>query len=963
MHMHRNLRSGFLAGVGALMLLSACALPPAPPPRTETTTQIPTQNAPTPAASADTPIPTDPDVRVGVLDNGLTYYVRRNTEPQARAALSLAINAGSVMEDDDQKGLAHFLEHMLFNGTRRFPGPELINYLESIGMRFGPDVNAYTSFDETVYQLLVPTDKPELVAKGLDVLEDWATAATIDPQEVDAERGVIVEEWRLREQTASGRITEKIIPALLSDSQYAKRLPIGAMEVVRNAPPETLRRFYETWYRPDLAAVVAVGDFDPAAMEAMIKDRFADWSAPASPTPRPTFDVPRNGQTRALVATDKENPDAVVQILYRMDDAPDARVSDLRASTVDQLIALMFKNRFEEIRQQPNAPFIFAGAGSGDLVRGVGLFNGYALTKDTGIQAGVAALTTELERARQHGFTASEFEQAKAELLRSLDQQFQERNNQRSEQLASEYVDNYLTGAPIPSVEWTVNTTKQLLPDIPLEALNTRTAELMPQGDRIVLLVAPEKEGLTVPTEAELQTIFEGALAKDIAPYAEQAVATDLVVEPLKPAAITNERVIPELGATEIVLTNGVRVLMKPTDFRKDEVIFGGSSPGGASLVSDADYPEASSVSQVVGQSGIGVLSQTELGRLLARQSVNVGPYIDDLEEGVFGSAPPQNLETALKLVYLYATQPRADEAAFDIFKQQQRAFLGNRNLDPDAARQDAIREALCGLNIRCNLLPLSEIEGIDLARAREIYAERLGDWTDATFRFVGNFDVEQLKALAQTYLGNLPAGGRKETWKDALPASPSKPIKREVFRGQGDRSVIEVIYDGATDLDYAGRVRLAALEKLLDIRLLEEIREARSGTYSPNASARWNDKPKPEYSVNISFSSDPKRVGELTDAAFALIEDLKTNGPSPDDVGKVKEQLLRQRELDLRANNYWLGLLNTASENMDRALDTLKFNQIVSALSADDLKQAAHDFLVSENVVQVTQYPEGFKP
>jgi zinc protease len=392
-------------------------------------------------------------------------------------------------------------------------------------------------------------------------------------------------------------------------------------------------------------------------------------------------------------------------------------------------------------------------------------------------------------------------------------------------------------------------------------------------------------------------------------------------------------------------------------------VLFSGSSTGGASLATDDDYPEAASISQIVSRSGIGPLSQAELDRLLARQSVYVGPYIGELEEGMFGSTPPQNLETALQLVYLYATQPEADVAAFDVFKQQQRAFLGNRNLDPDAARQDAIDAALCGESIRCGVLPITATESIDLAQASEIYRERLSDWTDGAFRFVGNFDVEQLKQLAQVYLGNLPASGRKETWKDALPEPPAKPITREIFRGQGDRSVIELIYDGQADLDYAGRVRLNALSKLLEIRLLEEIREALSGTYSPNASASWSDKPKPGYNVNIAFSADPKRAKELTAATLAVLDDLKQNGPSADDLVKVREQMLRGREIDLRENNYWLGLLDTLAENEVRALETLQFNAATSALTTNDLKQAANQFLRGENLVQVTQYPENFKP
>jgi zinc protease len=950
------------AGVLALMLmLTSCALPPAPPSRPA---QPGAPAATTTELALTDPLPIDPQVRVGKLDNGLTYYVRANKEPRQRAEFWLVVNAGSVLEDDDQKGLAHFVEHMLFNGTQRFEGQELINFLESLGIEFGPDVNAYTSFDETVYQLQVPTDKPELVETGLDVLKDWAGAATLAPTEVDAERGVIVEEWRLRGQTASGRITEKIVPLLLEGSQYAGRLPIGDMDIVRNAPPETLRRYYETWYRPDLMAVVAVGDFDSDHVESLIKERFSDLPAPANPKTRPALDVPKHGETRYLIATDRENPYAELEIIHRVDKRPYTTVGDYRQFLVDWLVSSMLTNRFEELRQQPNAPFIFAAAGSGELVRPAGIFDVSAQTKDTDIAAGLDALLTEIERVRQFGFTEGELAQAKAEAMRAYERYYADRNNLRNTSFADEYTAHFLSGVPMPGVENEFNYAQQLMPGITLDDVNRRSETLMPEGDRAILLTAPEKSGLKVPAEADLAAVVDGVKTKQIEPYVARAVATEVMAANDKPApvAIVEERTLPELGITEMELANGVRVLMKPTDFVKSEIVFQGVSPGGASLAPDADYPEAANASNIVRQSGIGQLSQPELDKLLARKVASVAPFIGELREGFSGSAAPEDLELALQLVYLYATQPRFDETAFDVFKQQQRAFLSNRSLNPDTTRFDAIAAALCGASIRCNVLPLSEIESIDLKRVEQIYRGRFGDLGDATFLFTGNFDVENLKSLARIYLGNLPSSGRKENWQDVIPDRAQQPVEKTVYKGEGDRSVVDIIYDGPADLDFEDRIRLNALEKLLDIRLREELREARGGTYSPSARSRWIEEPDPTYRLSMEFSADPKRAEELTKVAIEVLEDIKKNGTSDVNLVKIKEQMLRAREVDVRNNRYWLDVLDETSKDTARGLDTLKFNDVVSALTVQDIQQAAQQFLKDDNIVRITQYPDGFK-
>ena len=900
----------------------------------------------------------DPAVRTGKLDNGLTYYIRENQEPQDRAALWLVVNAGSVLEDEDQQGLAHFLEHMLFNGTQRFPGPALVDYLESLGIEFGPDLNAYTSFDETVYQLQVPTDQPELLDKGLDVLVDWAGAATLAPTEVDAERGVIVEEWRLRQETASGRILEQLVPMLLADSLYAERLPIGDMEIVRTAPVETLRRFYATWYRPDNMAVVAVGDFDADAVEAQIKEKFGVLTNPAAPSARPTVDVPVVPGDRYLVVTDPENPYATLRITHRVAPEQQTTAGDLRGALTDRLIESMLQYRFDELTQQPGAPMLYATGGRGELVRLADTFTVFAQTPDTQMVEGLDQLVTEVERVRLHGFTASELERAKTELLRRYELINDRRDDLNNDYFVQAYVDNFLRGDAFTSIPDEYALAQSLLPTVALDQVNDRARLLMAADDRAIVLVAPEREGLTAPTEATLAQTVAAATSRPITPYVDTIVDRPLLAKVPEPAAIVAERTLPGVEATEIELANGVHVIMKPTDFVATQVYFRGTSPGGASLVADAAYPAASTAASVAELSGVADFGLVELQKLLTGKAVGVSPLIDELEEGFVGSADPKDLETALQLVYLYATQPRFTADGLDELKEQWRSYLTNRSLSPDAAVEDALALALCGESVRCNLLPLPAVEGLTLADAEALYRERFADLGDSTFVFVGNFDPATLKELAQRYLGNLPAGGRQESWTDAIPDLEPITVTQEIDFGQGERSAINLVYRGPISVTLANEVRLSALQHLLDIRLREEIREERGGAYSPSAGANVSHKPDPSYQVFVNFTTDPARVDELLAAVEQLVADLRTNPTSDANLTKVKEQLLRSHEVNLRENGYWLDLLAQGVDEPARLEDAAAYVAAVDALTVEELRAAAVEYLQAEGLVQVVQNP-----
>ena len=916
---------------------------------------------------AGTDLPFDPDVRVGKLDNGLTYYIRDNAEPPDRADLWLAINAGSVLEDNDQTGLAHFLEHMLFNGTENFPGQELINYLESIGMRFGPDVNAYTSFDETVYTLQVPTDDEEKLQKAFDVLADWSSRATISPEEVDAERGVIVEEWRMRDLNASGRVNDELIEALLGGSRYAERLPIGDMAIVRSAPADTLRRFYETWYRPDNMAIIAVGDFaDLDQVESWIRERFGSLSNPAATLDRPTFEVPDyggDGSANARVITDPEFPATYAYVVYRQPAEPVRTKEEYRTVLADSLATSMLNERYAEITRQADAPFLSASTGTGEFVRPVQIASIFVQTEEDQAQPALEAALTEVERARQHGFTEAELARAKAELLRQYQSSYDERNNIENDAFAQGYLQNFLTGAIPTGVADDYALAQELLPSITLADVNDRLATLYAPDNRAVLLIAPEKEGVTLPDEAALTALLADVAAQQYDPYAGSEVAGELVESPPAPAAITSEETLPDLGVTHITLANGIQIYLKPTDFKDDEVILSGDSPGGESVVADADVPAASLASYLVTQSGVGNYSQTELEKLLAGKKVSLSPYVGELGEGFSGSASPQDLETLFQLVYLYATEPRMDPNAYTLLQRQVEDYLKNRALDPSSKLDDKYDEIFCGDNPRCSMMAVyNRLNEVNPDQALELYKQRFADLDNSVFVLAGAFDVDTAKQLAQTYLGALPSEEGDETWRDARPPLPEGVIAETVNAGIDPRSEVQIYFDGPFSPTVESRVALQAMTRVLDIMVREDLREQRGGIYGAGVSSYAEPHPQGNYQTSINFTAEPTRVVELTDAVFAEIKDLRDNGPSEANLAKAKEQLRRQQEQDLQNNDAWVNWINRYVVDAEGPLtDIERIDEVINAVTPEDVQAMAAAVLPKDRHVTLVLHPKDF--
>lgn len=908
-------------------------------------------------------LPVDPAVRIGTLENGLTYYVRANDEPANRAELRLAINAGSILEDEDQLGLAHLLEHMLFNGTRDFPEQELVQFLESIGMGFGPDLNAYTSYDETVYQLRMPTDDPDILRRGIEVLVDWAAYATLDPDAIDQERGVVVEEWRSRDQNANGRIQSQLISGLFGDSRYAERRPIGDVEVIRNAPAEAVRRFYETWYRPDLMAVVAVGDFDPDAMEALIRDGFGPLENPTPTEPRPVYDVPMESAQDYLIITDPEIPTTQLQIYYKTQPRRGNTVADYRQLLVTSLFNNLLNFRLDEISRSADAPWLSASGGRSGFVRGADVYFVGAQVADGGVSTGLDALGTEVERIQRYGFTNAELARAKTELLRFYESAYSERNTTDSNSYVREYVGNFLEDEVIPGIGVEYELAQQLLPEITVDDVNGEATGLAGAENRTVVVIAPETDSAAVPDEAELADVLANVSTKEIEPPEEVTVDVELMPQVPAPAAIVARHIDEDLGTTEIELENGVRVIMKPTDFRSDEVLFTATSPGGTSLVADEHYPEADTIDEIVASSGVAGLNETELRQLLAGQEVSVVPTIDELSEGLSGSASPQDLETLFQLIHLYITEPRVDPDAFQAFRNQLRSSLVNRDLTPTAALQDALYEAIYGDTIRRGPLPLEEVDDLDPELGLEIYRSRFGDAGDFTFIFVGAFDVDELTDLAQVYLGTLPATGRDEMWANVRNPLPEGVIEEEVFKGQDEQSIAYLVYTGVANPTPENRLVLLLLETVLDTRIRDTLREELGGVYSAGAYASATKMPEPIYLINVAFGADPQRMDELLDAVFTIIDEVQTEGVTEEELANAKEQERRTREEQLTDNSFWTGALEYYVENPDESPDNiLNLERRLEVPTAEDLQQAAQQYLPDDRYIEVILYPEGFE-
>jgi zinc protease len=902
-------------------------------------------------------VPVDPRIRIGYLANGLRYYIRVNPRPYRRAELRLAVNAGSVLEDGDQRGLAHFVEHMAFNGSRNFPKQDLVKFMESIGMRLGPGVNADTSFDETVYMLHVPTDNAEAMQKAFVFLSDVAHGLSFDPDAIDRERAVIVEEWRMG-RGAEARMLDVQAPVLLRNSRYGERLPIGSKDSIEGVSPDALKRFYADWYRPDLMAVVAVGDFNPAEVERQIKDVFGAIEPPAKPRPRPAFEVPDHPETLFAVATDPEATSSVVAVYNMLPLRDQTTVGAYRQQQVERVYTGMMNARLSELAMRANPPFLRAGTNRGLFVRTKEAATLMALVSEQGIERGLEALVTESARAARFGFTAAELEREKRDVLSLYENAFAERDKEESADLAAEFIRNFTQKEPLPGITYEFGMVQRFLPEITLDEVN-QVAKAWAGGSRVVLVNAPRKPGQRVPSEAELSAAIRRVSTQDIGAYVDVASSQPLLARPPEPGRIVNTTSRTEFGLAEWELSNGVRVVLRPTQFKQDEVVFRATSPGGTSLANDADFVAASTAGQVIGAGGLGPFDAIQLRNALAGKSGSVTAYIGDSEEGLAGGASPKDLETMFQLIYLSFTQPRADATVFKVLTDQMKAVLASQQASPEWVFRQTLRTTLAQNHPRARPMTPESVKDMDLQKSYAFYKDRFADASDFTFVFAGSFDLATIKPLVERYLGSLPALRRKETWRNQGITPPRGVVEKTVRKGIEPKGQVAIVFSGSMSYDPPSRVALDALSVVLETRLRERLREALGGTYGAQVEARASRIPEPRYGVTIEFGCAPERTEELVRALFREIEALQASGPSDKEVSDAREALLRGHESDMATNPSLVAAVSAAYENAENLSVFFGLPAQYASLSAAVIREAARRYLDAANYVRVTLLPE----
>ncbi|MCJ0741886.1 M16 family metallopeptidase [Pedobacter montanisoli] len=907
-------------------------------------------------------MPTDSEVRTGKLANGLTYYIRKNSEPKNRAELYLANKVGSLMENDNQLGLAHFTEHMAFNGTKDFPKNEIINYLQKAGVRFGADLNAYTIFNQTVYQLPIPTDSAEVFKTGFKILANWAGKVNMNGEDIDNERGVIVEEDRQRGKNAAQRMSKELFPFLLGNSQYAKRIPIGTVEILNNFTHDKIRNFYHDWYRPNLQSVIAVGDFDVNEVEKLIKENFSGFSNPKNEKPRLNYSIPDNTTPLVKIVTDAEQPYNIAQVIYKHKEGPVVTEQDYKSRLIQSLVNSMLGARLAEITQKGNAPFLAAqsiyGPYQGGAVWGLSALTTFAVAKSGNeLEKALTAALAENERMAKFGFTNSEIETVKKKMDAGIEKQHKEQNKTKSAAYVQRYLDNFLTGAAMPSDNYTYELAKNILKNVTAQEINQVAKNMVGKTNQIVIVQAPEKEKANLPTEQQLLAVLKNA-GNNVTPYVDDKINQPLIAQSPKGGSIVNEATNKQLNVTTLSLNNGIKVVLKPTDFKNDQIIFTSFGRGGTSLAKDDNFLSADNAN-LIAQSGVGPFNPTQLSKYLAGSTAGVRSYIDTEFQGFSGSTSPKDIETAFQLIYAYATEPRKDAEIFNKNISDYKVIVTNKNSNPASVFADTVQAVMGNYHKRAMPTTLTDIDQISLDKAYAFYKDRFADLSGQTFVFVGNFDVEKIKPLIIKYLGSLPALNRNEDFVDLGIYPPKGKVSKTVRKGIEDKATVQLIFHNDYEYNAVNNIQLDALKAALEIKILERLREKESGVYSPNVSLSIDKLPKAHYYFTISFNCAKANVDKLINAALEEVNTFKQNGATSEDLVKFKSEELRQEELNLRENGYWLSYLSTRLKNNDDINQVLSNKERINNVTVESSKTAAQKYLNGDNYIRLVLVPE----
>jgi zinc protease len=907
-------------------------------------------------------LPVDPKVEIGKLDNGFTYYIRSNKKPEKRVELRLVVNAGSVLENDDQQGLAHFTEHMCFNGTAHFEKNELKNYLERIGIRFGPELNAYTSFDQTVYMLTIPSDSIDLIEKGFQVMEDWAHLVSFDSTEIDKERGVIIEEWRLG-QGYRQRLRDKYFPVVFKDSRYAERLPIGKKEIIEGCSYETLRSFYRDWYRPELMALVVVGDIDTAYAKEKVVSHFSSLKDPLIVRERVTFNVPDQKGTSACVVTDKEAPVSLIYLIDKTDAQIEKTYSDYLNSLKYSFLTGMMNRRLVELTEQENPPFIGANMVYGGLgARTKDALQGYALVGEKGINTGLATLLTETEKVRQFGFTQGEFDRYKTDMVKQYENAYNERDKTESRQLADEYSRNYLDQEPIPGIEFEYKFVKENIGQIALTDINDLAKKLISTDNRVIVIAEPDKPEVVVPKEEAIISLADSVAGLSLTAYQDKALGNDLLKQLPKPGNIKKISSLDSLQAVDIILSNGARVILKPTKFKNDEILLSAYSMGGHSVYPDSDFQSAMNADGIVQESGVDGFSNSDLNKVLTGKSIYVAPVISEETEEISAQSKTADLESMLQLMYLYFTDPRVDQSAFNSYITKKKDLFENLAKEPQNYFFDQYYRFKAQNNPRGDYLPSREDwDKVNFQRAIAIYKDRFADAGKFTFIMVGAFNVDSIKPLIERYIGALPAIKRSENYVDLGIRPPKGKEVHDVFKGNDPKSLAILYFEKEAPWNSRDAFMLSVLSDILGFEYVDILREEMSGVYTVRAHASMQKIPYSCASLQVMIPCAPENVDSLVKAAIGVLVSIQSDGPSANDILKAKETRRRVLETNMQTNKFWLNSIQEALMRGEDLNDVAK-KHYIDQITAGEIQRVAKSFFDINTYLEVVLYPENFK-
>jgi len=907
------------------------------------------------------PIPIDPSVKLGKLPNGLTYYIQKNVKPEKKMELRLVVNAGSILEDPDQRGLAHFMEHMNFNGSKHFPKNELVDYLQKVGVKFGADLNAYTSFDETVYILPISSDDPDIVEKGFTVLEDWAGNNLLDKTEIDKERGVVLEESRLS-KGAQERMSRQYFPRLFNGSKYAERLPIGKDSILKTFSPVTLERFYKQWYRPDLMAVVVVGDIDPAEAEKKIKAHFSGFKNPVAEKPRPSI-IPIQTRTKpdAMVVTDEETTNTVLQVYNFVKPAKKVKTwADYRESTMRELVNSLINARLQELTQKENPPFVYGYTGMDQFIRGYEAFISFAVLGNNTTEQAIDALLAETERARRFGFLSTELDRAKANLLNEAEKAFHEKDKSQSGMIVWNYVNNYLEGNPIPGPENRYKFIKQVLPGITLKENNDLAKKMPAPTNAFALVTAPSGTKDKLPSNADLEKQIIAAAKQQVKAYEEKAVAQNLMEGSGSTGKIVSETKNEKLGTTDLILSNGVTITLKSTTFKNDEIVMDAWRWGGWQRFPLENKDNAKHAAELIGVMGVKDMTPTDLQKFLSGKTVEVFPYLNDHEEGIEGNSSVNDFETFLQLINLYFTQPRKDEALFNSFVSKQKSMTQFLKGNPQYFFADTLTKIVYNNSPWMDQLPKSEeFENLKVDKVMSIYNQIYSNADGMHFTFVGNIDPVKAKPLFEKYLASLPGKATEHVYKDNGARPIQGVVEANIKKGKEAKSLITLLWSGETEFNREERLTFSALIEALNIKVVEKLREEMSGMYSGGLSGSIQKRPYVHYTINAAIPCGPENVAKLTTALFDIIKNAQQNGVDQKDLDKVKETWKKQYHVNLQSNDAWLTNLSSAFIDQTNPENILDYEKRVDALTVQDLQKAAQKFFNMNNYVKAVLYPE----